>query len=213
MHVMGGGGGYLIFASRYSVPNSTIPFLFTFLRTLLHFFLHFLAPVKITTLFFSWACALFDKNTGGGVPRNTHNDTRDGAAIAVPTGPEAGKHFLELPSRSMGISSRRAATMFVYEVPRLRNRNDCHDAGGPHGRTGRHRYMRDLPGFLVRSLREPEALSRLHTEAHEIHRRTLDTRKAVASGNASLPAVRHDAAPGARLAAKHAVHLLAMRQR
>ena len=98
---MGGGGGYLIFASRYSVPNSTIPFLFKFLRTLLHFF----ALAQISTLFFSWACALFDKNTGGGVPRNTHNDTRDGAAIAVPTGLEAGKHFPELPFRLVQAAS------------------------------------------------------------------------------------------------------------
>jgi len=28
---------------------------------------------------------------------------RDGAAIAVPTGPEAGKHFPDLPSRSMAL--------------------------------------------------------------------------------------------------------------
>jgi len=32
--------------------------------------------------------------------------------------------------------------------------------------------MRDLPGVLVRSFRKLEALSRLHAEAHEIHRRT-----------------------------------------
>src|SRR5258708_32349879 len=70
--------------------------------------------------------------------------------------------------------------------------------------------MRPLPGVLVRSFREPEALSRLHAEAHEIHRRTLDTRKAVASGNASLSAVCYDAAVGARPARKHAVHVLAV---
>src|SRR6266568_6022875 len=114
-----------------------------------------------------------------------------------------------LPSRSV----HGAATMFVYELSRLRNRNDCHDIGRPPRRTGRHRCVRPLPGVLVRSFREPAALSRLHTEAHEVYRRTLDTWKAVASGHAPLSAVRNDAAAGARLTGKHAVHLLAMRDR
>src|SRR5216683_356461 len=103
--------------------------------------------------------------------------------------------------------------MFAYELSRLRNRNDCHDAARPLKRTGRHRCVRPLPGVLVRSFREPAALSRLHAEAHEVYRRTLDTGHAGASGHAPLSAVRNDAAAGARLAGKHAVYLLAMRDR
>src|SRR6266567_2097210 len=103
--------------------------------------------------------------------------------------------------------------MFAYELPRLRNRNVSHDAGWPLRQTGRHRCVRPLPGVLVRSFREPSALSRLHAEAHEVYRRTLDTGEAVASGHAPLSAVRNDAAAGARLTGKHAVHLLAMRDR
>src|SRR5437899_10825597 len=34
--------------------------------------------------------------------------------------------------------SRRPATMFVYEVPRLQHRNDCHDAGRPLRRSEEH---------------------------------------------------------------------------
>src|SRR6266404_4892339 len=103
--------------------------------------------------------------------------------------------------------------MFVYEVPGLQNRNDGHDAGGPHGRTGPHRYMRDLPGVLVRSFRKLEALSRLHIEAHEIHRRTPLAREALASWHDAMSAVRHDVASGARPPGKHALHVLAMRHR
>src|SRR5260370_26708761 len=103
--------------------------------------------------------------------------------------------------------------MLLYEVPQLRNRNDCHGAGRPLGRAGRHRRVRPLPGVLVRSLRELAALCRLHAEAHEVYRRTLDTWEAFPAGHAPLPAVRDDAAAGARHTAKHAVHLLAMRER
>src|SRR5260370_29953744 len=103
--------------------------------------------------------------------------------------------------------------MFAYELPRLRNRNVSHGAGWPLRQTGRHRRVRPLPGVLVRSFREPAALSRLHAEAHEVYRRTLDTGEAFPAGHAPLPAVRDDAAAGARHAAKHAVHLLAMRDR
>src|SRR5712691_13198705 len=114
-----------------------------------------------------------------------------------------------LPSRSV----HGAATMFVYELSRLHNRNVSHDAGWPLRQTGRHRCVRPLPGVLVRSFREPADLSRLHAEAHEVYRRTLDTGHAGASGRAPLSAVRNDAAAGARLTGKHAVHLLAMRDR
>src|SRR5713226_9402383 len=103
--------------------------------------------------------------------------------------------------------------MFVHELPRLQNRNDSHDAGGPLRRTGRYRCVRRLPSVLVRSFREPEALSRLHTEAHEIHRGAPLTREAIASWHDAMSAVRHDAAAGARPAGKHALHLLAMRDR
>src|SRR5216684_922190 len=72
MHVMGGcppSSG-----SRLPVPyplspacpqqSRGIPFLFTFLRTLLHFF----ALAQISTVFFSSDSALFAKNTRGGGP-------------------------------------------------------------------------------------------------------------------------------------------------
>src|SRR6267154_2494907 len=103
--------------------------------------------------------------------------------------------------------------MCAYEVSRLQIRNDRHDAGGPHGRTGPHRYMCDLPSLLVRSFRKLEALSRLHIEAHEIHRGAPLTCEAIPSRHDAMSAVRHDAAPGARPAGQHAVHLLAMRDR
>src|SRR5437016_6787908 len=66
--------------------------------------------------------------------------------------------------------SRRPATMFINELPRLQNRNDCHDTRRPLRRTGHHRCVRHLPGILVRSFRKPAALCRLHTEAHEVYR-------------------------------------------
>src|SRR6266853_4788658 len=103
--------------------------------------------------------------------------------------------------------------MLLHEVPRLRNRNDCYDAGGPLRRNGRHRCVRPLPSVLVRSFRELAALSRLHAEAHEVYRRTLVTGEAIVAGRDALSAVRDDAAAGARHAAKHAVHVLAMRER
>src|SRR6266852_5081830 len=109
--------------------------------------------------------------------------------------------------------SRRPVTMLLHEVPRLWNRNDCHDAERPLKRTGRHRRVRRLPSVLVRSFRKPGAVSRFHAEAHEVYRGTLDTGEAVAAGRAPLPPVRDDAAAGARHPAKHAVHLLAMRDR
>src|SRR6266481_6278503 len=109
--------------------------------------------------------------------------------------------------------SSRPATMFVHEVSRLQHRNDRHDAGSPPRRTGGHRCLRRLPGVLVRSFRKPEALSRLHTKAHEIHRGAPLTREAIASWHDAMSALRHDAAAGARPAGKHALHLLAMRDR
>src|SRR6267143_6920406 len=56
-----GGRGCRLFGATIPYFLPTIPCLFIFLRTLLHFF----ALVKITTLFFSWDCALFDQKTGG----------------------------------------------------------------------------------------------------------------------------------------------------
>src|SRR5580704_19274717 len=103
--------------------------------------------------------------------------------------------------------------MSVYEVPRLQNRNDRHDVGGPHGRAGRHRCLPWMPGVLVRSFRKPEAFSRLHTEAHEIHRGAPLLREAIASWHDAMSALCHDAEAGARPAGKHAVHVLAMRLR
>jgi len=57
-------------ATHYSLPTThrplpTIPCLFTFLRTLLHFF----ALAQNSTLFFSTDSALFAQNTAGGGDR------------------------------------------------------------------------------------------------------------------------------------------------
>src|SRR6267143_2808973 len=90
------------------------------------------------------------------------------------------EHSPELPFRLVQAASYNVA----YEVPRLQHRNDCYDAGGPLRRTGRHRCVRRLPGVLVRSDGKPAALCRLHTEAHEVYRRTLVTGEAIAAGRA-----------------------------
>jgi hypothetical protein len=107
----------------------------------------------------------------------------------------------------------RPVTIFVYELPRLQLRNDCHDDGGPLRRTGRLRCVRRLPGVLVRSFQKPAALRRLHTQAHEVYWGTLDTGETLAAGRAPLSAVRNATEARARLAGKHALHVLAMHDR
>src|SRR5258708_5607381 len=64
MHHWWGYRGHRPFGT--SIPHflTPIPFLFIFLRTLLHFF----APSKNSTLMFSGNCALFDKKHRGGYP-------------------------------------------------------------------------------------------------------------------------------------------------
>jgi len=54
-------GGVGSSQATLSYFQTTIPFLFIPLGTLLHLFVF----VEITTLFFSWHCALFDKKPGG----------------------------------------------------------------------------------------------------------------------------------------------------
>jgi hypothetical protein len=106
---------------------------------------HSFALPKIASLFFSWNYALFDKNNRGwGTPPTSakimrFNDqglrahrsqqiSEGGAPIRrhcpYPCPFANGSHFL--PDRWH--RSRRPATMLVYEVPRLRNRNDSYDA-------------------------------------------------------------------------------------
>src|SRR5258708_1060638 len=109
--------------------------------------------------------------------------------------------------------SRRPATMLLHEVPRLHHRNDLHDDGPPLRRTGDHRCVRRSPGVLVRSLREPGTLCRLHAEADQVYRGTLVAHEAIAAGPAPLSAMRNGPSAGSRHGRKHAVDLLAMRGR
>src|SRR5229473_1024554 len=165
---------------------SPIPLLFTRSRTLLSSF----AQERNSTLFFSETSALFHKNC------------RVWGYLCGTSFPIDGS-----------IGPRRPATMLLHEVPRLHDRNDLHDDGPSLRRTGDHRCVRRLPGVLVRSLREPGTLCRLHAEADQVYRGTLVARQAPAAGPAPLSAMRNGAAAGSRHAGKHAVHLLAMRGR
>src|SRR5229473_3351895 len=70
MQIGGGCRGVPTLLNHCSLSPTSYPLSFHILAHSFAFFLHFLAPVKITTLFFSWDCALFDKNTRGwGTPQ------------------------------------------------------------------------------------------------------------------------------------------------
>ncbi len=63
---------------------------FSYSCTLFCKFLHFFVLSKTTTLFFSWDCALFDKNTGvGGRMKPSSSPRHDG--LRMPETKEAGK--------------------------------------------------------------------------------------------------------------------------
>src|SRR5882762_10033112 len=61
---MGGGGGADSSEPLFPISYPLSP-VFSYSCALSCTFLHFFALVKITTLFFSWDCALFDQKTGG----------------------------------------------------------------------------------------------------------------------------------------------------
>src|SRR5205809_2642628 len=93
-----------------------------------------------------------------------------------------------------GLALGRPATMFAHEMPRLRNRDDSNGPGRPLRQTGHHRRVRQLPGVLVRSVREPATVSWLDTETYEVHRRTLVAAETISAGRAPLSAMCNDTA-------------------
>src|SRR5712664_4901691 len=102
IHRMGGGPPCWLHRPRRRSRRLPIPLLFTLSRTLLSSF----AQERNSTLFFSETSALFHKN-------------------CRVWGYLCGTSF----PIDASIGPRRAATMFVDEVPRLHHRNDLHDDG------------------------------------------------------------------------------------
>src|SRR2546430_1593954 len=68
-----------------------------------------------------------------------------------------------------GLALGRPATMFAHEMPRLRNRDDSNGPGRPLRQTGHHRRVRQLPGVLVRSVRELLQLWGVHQSGTQLY--------------------------------------------
>ena len=111
------------------LDRPSIPCLFISLRTLLHFS----AVAKITTLFFSWDCTLFEKKQGVRYPRRLGNVTRskNGALAASRGHPVTG-----LPRPCRGHQSPVTTLLFIPQSAgsartATRGRSTVHRSGIP----------------------------------------------------------------------------------